>query len=46
MPVPFFSPPQVRQQVERLLSWDADIHLHLHTKHVVFLQCVQPDLST
>lgn len=45
MEVPLLPPPQVRQEVEGLLGRDADIHFHLETQHVVFLQCVQSDLK-
>lgn len=44
MLVPLLSPPQVWQQLKGLLCCYADMHLHLETQHVVFLQCVQPDL--
>lgn len=43
--VPLLPLRQVWQEAEGLLSRDADIHLHLKTQHVVFLQCVQPDLK-
>ena len=44
VPVPLLSPPQVWQEVERLLRRYTDVHLHFETQHVVFLQRVQPDL--
>lgn len=44
MLVPLLSPPQVWQQLKGLLCCYTDMHLHLETQHVVFLQCVQPDL--
>lgn len=46
MLVPLLSPPQVWEQLKGSLRCYPDVHLHLETQHVVFLQRVQPDLRT